>query len=744
MRLISCHVENFGKLSDFSMDFTTGANVIYEENGWGKTTLAAFIRAMFYGFSGERKRKGLVNERERFRPWQGGVYGGQIVFEIHGNKYQINRNFGKTNKEDIFELRDCNTNLISKDYTSNIGEEIFKINKESFERTIFIGQSDSRTEATGDINAKIGNLTDDTNDINSYEEADKRFNDILNSLAPGRKTGSINRRKEEITKYERLVREGEDIPETIDRICELIEGEEKKIAQIKKRQNELNLLQKQVGDNQVALSKVEEREHLRQEMEGRCKEYEGVCAVFPQGVPDEDALNKQIKNAEKMSEYRALQQSYPWTEDDKREFVKLGEDFPEGLPKSEELSQKLEVARKYDELTRRQMANMRGQQSVGKKSLSPVLIIGVVLAIMGIALTFADMLPGIIAIVAGIIFIIIGALSGRRSDQEQVEEDSHETDKMFRDLTRYLAKYGIESDEASLRDDLYSLKEKSDRLQELYNRGRKHNEYARACHALQDEIILFLSELGLEPEANIKAQLHGIRDNIINYRNARNNYEVAKNKYESFDVGNGLEISNLPSFDVISEELNQTVDEVTACRNNILDYNRRLDELQERADEFEENKVILQQLREEQLEEEAKFSYISLAREKMTQAKEKITARYSGPILERFLEYYKVLTGREDGRFHLDANIKLGVDMLGQQRQVENLSDGTRDLMNICLRFSLVDVMYENEAPVLILDDPFALFDDEKLSKANRLIEYLENKYQILYFTCSSARSNVK
>ena len=32
MRLISCHVENFGKLSDFSMDFTPGANVIYEES----------------------------------------------------------------------------------------------------------------------------------------------------------------------------------------------------------------------------------------------------------------------------------------------------------------------------------------------------------------------------------------------------------------------------------------------------------------------------------------------------------------------------------------------------------------------------------------------------------------------------------------------------------------------------------------------------------------------------------------
>ena len=48
MRLISCHIENFGKLSDFSCEFSGGLNIICEDNGWGKSTFAAFIRAMFY------------------------------------------------------------------------------------------------------------------------------------------------------------------------------------------------------------------------------------------------------------------------------------------------------------------------------------------------------------------------------------------------------------------------------------------------------------------------------------------------------------------------------------------------------------------------------------------------------------------------------------------------------------------------------------------------------------------------
>ncbi|MBQ3516575.1 MAG: AAA family ATPase, partial [Lachnospiraceae bacterium] len=49
MRLVSCYIENFGKLHRFSYDFQEGLNVICEENGWGKTTLAAFLKAMFYG-----------------------------------------------------------------------------------------------------------------------------------------------------------------------------------------------------------------------------------------------------------------------------------------------------------------------------------------------------------------------------------------------------------------------------------------------------------------------------------------------------------------------------------------------------------------------------------------------------------------------------------------------------------------------------------------------------------------------
>ena len=110
MKLVSCHIENFGKLHDYAVDFSEGKNVILAENGFGKSTLAGFIRAMFYGLDGQGRKDIEKNERKRYEPWQGGVFGGKLVFEVKGKQYEVTRTFGA--KEE-FELRDATTNLIS-------------------------------------------------------------------------------------------------------------------------------------------------------------------------------------------------------------------------------------------------------------------------------------------------------------------------------------------------------------------------------------------------------------------------------------------------------------------------------------------------------------------------------------------------------------------------------------------------------------------------------------------------------
>ena len=75
MKLIACHIENFGKLSNLSVEFSDGINVINESNAWGKSTLAAFLKTMFYGLDAKKDPKAFDKERNIYRPWQGGAFG---------------------------------------------------------------------------------------------------------------------------------------------------------------------------------------------------------------------------------------------------------------------------------------------------------------------------------------------------------------------------------------------------------------------------------------------------------------------------------------------------------------------------------------------------------------------------------------------------------------------------------------------------------------------------------------------
>ena len=55
MKLVGLYIENFGGLHQYALDFEAGITSLIQPNGFGKTTLAEFIRAMFYGFPRKSK-----------------------------------------------------------------------------------------------------------------------------------------------------------------------------------------------------------------------------------------------------------------------------------------------------------------------------------------------------------------------------------------------------------------------------------------------------------------------------------------------------------------------------------------------------------------------------------------------------------------------------------------------------------------------------------------------------------------
>ena len=62
MRILSCYIAGFGKLVNKKIDLKE-LTVIKQDNGWGKTTFADFIRCMFFGLDGGRKKEIAENDR---------------------------------------------------------------------------------------------------------------------------------------------------------------------------------------------------------------------------------------------------------------------------------------------------------------------------------------------------------------------------------------------------------------------------------------------------------------------------------------------------------------------------------------------------------------------------------------------------------------------------------------------------------------------------------------------------------
>ncbi|MBQ7973867.1 MAG: AAA family ATPase, partial [Clostridia bacterium] len=239
MKLLQCYIENFGKLHNFSFDFSSGLNSIKEENGWGKSTFATFIKSMFYGLPSTTKRNLEENERKKYMPWQGGNFGGNIEFETNGKHYRIERFFGKNNSEDKFNLIDLSTGKKSNAFTNNIGEELFGLDGEAFERSAFIPQKILDSNINESISNKLTNLIQGTTEKFNYEEAQTSLNQKRVTLQNNKGTGKIQEIESEIDTIIQKINELNTSALAIKELQRQVNLQETEIQNLTNQQNEV-------------------------------------------------------------------------------------------------------------------------------------------------------------------------------------------------------------------------------------------------------------------------------------------------------------------------------------------------------------------------------------------------------------------------------------------------------------------------------------------------------------------------
>ena len=740
MRLIQCHVENFGKLHDFTVDFSEGNNIFCQQNGWGKSTFAAFIRVMFYGFEGETKRKALENERKRYAPWQGGTYGGQMTFEAAGKRYIVSRVFKDKDINDSFELRDADTNLESHDFSKNLGEELFQINSESFLRTVFISQNDCITNTTDSINAKMGNLTDNTGDLNSYKEADDRLTALLNRMTPSRKTGAIYQMVEKATALKTEVQAGNEIDDSIRQVQELMQEQRETMKRLKEEQVEISDLQRKVSRYQDARTGKEVYQHLCLEFKEKETAFNQAKEKFPKDVPEEQTLRTALEQCKEMEGAKTSANIYRLQPEEEEQWNRLKSVFSGDTSEDEELEEKL--ARYRNRLARHDNAKIEdsnpaqeGNNRTTSRTIWPF-ILGGIMVVIGAVLCMKLLIPGIVGMIAGVALITVGiALTIMKSNKIKREQESRKR-----------------KEEQVMKERLKEAKEyerlvEQERFLELKKKQENYLQAITAFRQKQEAIAHVIQESGVAPAEDVQQQLQQMLSDLQAYLSAKAAFNRAKERKTAFEQENDMilisqslpeeELPNLEELNGRYARNNNTLEEI---QWHISSYERQIEQLQNESDEWNDKKKQLQELEAEIESQKILYQRLQKTQVFLTAAKESLTSRYIAPLKESFSRYYEIVTGAKADQYYMDANANVTVGELGMQRDTGYFSAGYQDVIGLCLRLALVDAMYKDETPVLILDDPFVNLDNEKMAGGRRLLQEAAKKYQVVYLTCNEMR----
>lgn len=244
MKLISCHIDAFGKLNNVDVKFNENINSICEENGYGKTTLAMFIKAMFFGLGAGSRKNQKLTDRTKYQPLSQGNYGGSLIFETEKGRFKVLRNFKKSVTLDEFELYNAETNMPSKVYSEDLGEEIFAVGRETFDSTIFFGQNELAGEVNDGIKATlVGNISSD--DMGAYSTAIKKLKE--KKLELNRELKTINLEYDRRNLKENKLRQ-ENLKEKINLSNDDIKVCEENILKINENKENLKSLKNKLED----------------------------------------------------------------------------------------------------------------------------------------------------------------------------------------------------------------------------------------------------------------------------------------------------------------------------------------------------------------------------------------------------------------------------------------------------------------------------------------------------------------
>ncbi|MCD8308017.1 MAG: AAA family ATPase [Clostridia bacterium] len=578
MKLLSCVIQGFGKFRSIKIDFPD-LTCLCEENGYGKTTLAAFLKAMFYGMDSSKKNS-KFNDRAHYLPFDGGPYGGTVLFEYNGLRYRVKRTFdASSSTKDTYDLTPERENA---PYLADpLGEKIFGIDKASFERTIFITPQEIELTSTDSIRTMLNNFVEGSNDDTSLLQATDKLTKRANAYQSGKKSGLIYTEKARAESIRNDIINRNRISDSLQGKYEKLEGYDNAIAA---KRREVSAAQTE----NTLRADWEHYDELTDAVYSARDSMEEISAKYPYGIPAIAEISSARKSLASCETAYAVLQKKTFTAEDEAQLADLSAKFSPAPPNEflmNKIAEDVHVVQKADmeiatlsahtpaetesALKRRfdgrlpDDATLEGlngyeeqyraadeayssapdlvaapQAPAGRRLSVIMLIIAAIVLVAGIGVCFAQLIAGIVLIAVGVIAAVTdGVLYFMKKPSNGDSAGSLNTGKLaYKDkrdeignrIGAIIMPYGysfeggvvfaVSSFKKDLETYMEYLNEENARAE---NMGQK--QAARATAA--DALLVFFRKYGLEGDQ--------FADNLSRLREMINTYNTLKERRNS-------------------------------------------------------------------------------------------------------------------------------------------------------------------------------------------------------------------
>ena len=745
MRLISCFIAGFGKFSSQSFEFSPSLIVIKEDNGWGKTTLADFIKCMLFGMDNGRNRALDCNDRAKYEPWKGGAYGGYLLFSCHQKIYRVERSFGRTAGMDSVRVYDSN-NMLCYDFgekAERLGELLFGVDADSYEKSVYIPQGEIKTGALPDDmkNRLLSLLSTGGQGENGAGRAVEKLDEADRALRSRRRPlkGKLDEIDEKLELLYRKQREKAQNMENARALRMQAAQAEREISDCGKRLETLNKALEETALKKEREARMETVRGIKEEM-GRLKNALDSLSAFFKGV-DPLAVNTEgLTNA--VTEFYALKEQCERAE---KTLLELSPVIQEKATLFSQLQTLKNTLDSYEKLLN-ESEEMKGagtRRKRGKKIIPPkrksnawLLAAGLLAAGAGAVLSAEMLVAGLALLGAGLVgmlFVFIRTLPRYEKPKENEEEGSEKqaTDEVMREYSRLGAEFNQIRDK--LRAYPADAEARKERLSVEYE-GMKNR-----MAGLEKGIENFLSNFAFAERYDYRSCVATLKEKAEEYKRCKEGYAERERRLSEFSLeertgGQTYSVADVTLLKQEKSGLEERKEKLLSYRAQLLSKAEGV-ERQISGDLASEEELLV----EEKNRLERRRKAILAAKEILLKAKENMASRYLEPVenaCRRYLAQFDV----KAGTVRFTAEGAPLCEEQGKMREIDYYSAGLKELIGLCTRVALIDAIYTKEPPVLIMDDPLCNLDDCKTAKAKAWIKSLSSRYQIVYLTCKNDR----